>query len=114
MSLPYIIYYISPNENFGRQWTLEEIPLMTEDAYGWLSGDYMTRGRYMPPYEEFAQRSRQVELESNIKDSKNELTIRKMCVTPETLDEELRKMDPTTVTRFIDPALQLKYLELHK
>lgn len=113
MSLPYLIYYISPNEIFGKQWTLNDIHERTEEEFSYFVSDCMTLGRTIPEFKEWATKCRQYELESNIKYSESELTIRKMCVTPETLEEELHKMDPTTVMRFIDPAVQIKFLELN-
>ncbi len=113
MSLPYLIYYLEPNPNYGKTWTLDDIPEETEECFECVLGDYMTRGRPLPTFEQWAKRVRKGELESRIRDSKCELRIQKMCILDEEdLIEKLRRFDPTT--RFVDKGIQSKFEKLHE
>lgn len=113
MAIPYLIYYIAPNENFGKQWTLSDIRERTEIEYDYYLCDCATLGHEYITFGTWDLVSRQRELESRIKDSKCELTIERMATSSDTLENDLRKLDPAKVTRFLDPALDLKFKELH-
>ena len=112
MSIPYLVYYRDKNPNYGKAFTMDDVPEDNNDLYGHLLGDAMTLGRYLPPYEEWNPQFRERSLPSLNEDAKIEWTIFTMAILDEDdLQSKLKQLDPNVV-RFVDKDLQSKFLKL--
>jgi hypothetical protein len=63
-SLPSLIFYRTPNPEYGKIFSMDDIDKPSEELYGYCVDDWMTLGRLIPDYERWATNYMIRELES--------------------------------------------------
>lgn len=105
---PYLIFYLEQNPDFGKTFTIDDIPQNSEEVYSIIVSDCMTLGRQIPTFDEWDTTVRNHELNNRNESSKCALNIQNMPIMDEDdLMDKLKKFPPTT--RFIDPTIQSKF-----
>ncbi len=113
LEYPRLIYFIGPNKNYGVKFTLEDIEKPSEECYGHVWGDAATLGRQLPPYEEWAQRAMQYDLEDKIKSTECKLSVEQIAVSSaQDLVETLSLFVFDKEIRFIDPIIEEHFRSL--
>jgi len=80
-SLPQVVYYVYLNEEFKKVYTMDDIEKPGKMVYDFSMQDYMTLGRPMPKYEDWAQAYMERELERKQRSAECLLTLGKIGVT---------------------------------
>ena len=80
-SLPQVMYYVYLNEQFKKVYTMDDIEKPEKMLYDFSMQDYMTLGRPMPEYEDWAQAYMERELERKQRSAECLLTLGKIGIT---------------------------------
>ena len=100
---PCLMFFYSSNPNFGKTYTLDDIPVPTEDTYELYMCDNMTLGKEIPAYGQWSQEYRLSELKRLLKDAECGIVLKKTAV--ESFDDigAIKQLDG--FLRFITPEL---------
>lgn len=60
---PCLVFFLTKNPEYGKIHTMETMTKPSEELYRYYMDDYLTLGRPIPKYEEWAQRYMELELE---------------------------------------------------
>jgi hypothetical protein len=89
---PCLVFFLKHNPKFGKTFTIDDVEKPSEELYDYISCDYATLGRPIPPYEEWAKKCHEGILASLITSAKCALTLEKSAV--ESFDDigEIKKI----------------------
>ena len=89
---PCLVFFLKHNPKFGKTFTIDDVEKPSEELYDYISCDHATFDRPIPPYEEWAKKYRERELESLITSAKCALALEKSAV--ESFDDigEIKKI----------------------
>ncbi len=77
---PCLVYYLEKNKDFNKTFTLDDIPNPTKELYEYVVSDWMTLGRPILSYDEWAITRREYILKSKIAMSKSHYILNKISV----------------------------------
>lgn len=100
-----INYFVKLNPEYGKEYSIEDIYKPSEEDFGWHIGDYMTLGRPIPEYEDWATRHVDAELKRKQEGAKCPLMIEKKASSSLQEMEEFYNANKSVITRFVDPRL---------
>lgn len=78
---PCLIFFLQSNPTFGKTFSLCDVVKPSLETYNRILGDYATRGRTAPSYDEWASNCQLAELKSLVAGSKCPLMLVKFAVT---------------------------------
>ena len=117
MTKSHLAYYTQPNPNFGKQWSLTDIPIPSQDEYRVIADKLLTShvpSISVPTYREWVNTQCLRLLQSKIRDSESEFQSQKLeYINEADLAHQLTKLDPTQVS-FMDVDIQTKFIKIHK
>jgi hypothetical protein len=77
---PCLVFFLIDNPDYGKTFTMSDVRKPTEETYGHCVDNWMTQGRDIPSYEEWAKQLMDVELEDLQYSSTIRLSLRKLAV----------------------------------
>ena len=80
-SLPCAVYYFYLNEEFKKVYTMDDIEKPGKEAYDFRMQDYMTLGRPMPEYEDWAKGCMEMDLKRKQSKSECKVSLGKFGIT---------------------------------
>jgi hypothetical protein len=100
---PCLIFFIQANPDFGKTFTIEDVDKPSEELYNIVLGDFATRGRLPPSYEEWATNCQSGDLQSMIRSAVSELQLNKYAV--ESFEDIANIKDVNGFIRYADSHL---------
>ena len=106
---PRLTYFITYNPNYGKEYTIEDIEKPERELYDYLMCDWMTLGRPIPEYENWATQAMERDLVHKQNSAKCKLMADKVATISFEEIEEFFHTNKSDIVRFIDPRLNTHF-----